>query len=155
MKYTHIKFEDAEKFYTVEDKPLTIVKVKTGRWLLTDPDGNVIHSATSQKSCVTVAEEFVVEQAKKSVNLNKLRFGKSITEETIEEYNHLVWGDVYEVQRVYMHDGHYWMADVVHIATGKVVENLRMDYFLNYMRVPAGTGTNDDVKAQLKLKRAA
>ena len=155
MKYTHIKFKDTQKYYEVEGKPLVINKIKTGRWLLTDQEGNVLLSATSQKACVAAAEEYMVAQVTKNINLHKLRFGKRIDEATIEKYSHIVWGDVYHRENIYMYDGHYWMADIVHTTTGKVVKNLRMDYFLNYMRTPAGTHNFDDVRAQLKLKKVA
>lgn len=142
MAYTNIKLIKAEKTYNVDvySKELTVVKVKDNRWLVANPQGEVVKSCLSEAQALKYCEK--VENRRYNGNMFGYRFGKSICPDTIEERTQEVWGGIYTTKNVHFKDAHYWNGTVVNVETGEESTDVRMDYFLNYMRIPKGLETD-------------
>lgn len=112
---------------------VTVVKVKTGRWLLCKEDGTVLASKRSESDILATAGK--IELRRDAGNLHGYRFGKRIDSTIVKGYAVAVWGERFNYENIEF-DGHYWWADIVDPKTGKRAEHLRMDYHINYERLP-------------------
>lgn len=137
--YKHINLEEIpeSRIYSMDlyGKETNVVKVKTGRWVLTDDDGNVLFSRRSEGEILELAA--FLEERRAYGNINGFRFGSKIDEAIVMSYSDYVWGNLFKLSNVNF-DGHYWYGDITHTPTKETGKHLRLDYFINYMRVPEG-----------------
>ena len=152
MAYTTFKIEDAANSYDVDVycKTLKVVKVKTSRWLLCEADGKVVFSARSEGEVLNRAGKLEIRRSRG--NLHGFRFGSKIETGVVVAYAGAVWGDMYTLTGTRF-DGHYWWTKVVDSETGTVSEEVRADYFINYMRIPHNVET--EVAAELAASQGA
>ena len=134
MAYTTFNLANSEKSYLIDvcDKELTIVKVKTHRWLLCESDGTVVNSERSEGAILNRASK--IENRRLNGNLHGYRFGKRIDSSIVVGYAVAVWGERFSYSDVHF-DGHYWMM-AISDEEGSV-ESVRADYHINYERAPA------------------
>jgi hypothetical protein len=152
MAYTTYNIENAASSYDVDVycKILKVVKVKTSRWLLCENDGTVVFSARSEGEILTRAGRLEIRRSRG--NLNGFRFGSKIDTNVVVAYAGRVWGDMYSLTATRF-DGHYWWTQVVDSETGAVSEEVRADYFINYMRIPHNVET--ELAAELAASQGA
>ena len=150
MKYKNIKLIAVDTKYQMDvfNKEYTVCKVKTGRWLVADENGEIVKSGRSETEALKYCER--VENRRYNGNMFGYRFGKKICSTDIEEMVAVVWGGLYTVKNVNFKEDHYWNGTVIEVETGKVSEQVRMDYFINYMRIPEGLENRDAVELTLK-----
>lgn len=134
MTYQTFDLTLAEKLDTVDvyEKELTVVKVKTSRWLLCEDDGAVVASKRSQIEILAFAAKLEVRRL--NGNLNGFRFGKKIDSSIVEGYAVRVWGERFSYSEIEF-DGHYWWMSISE--DGNTAERVRADYHINYERLPA------------------
>lgn len=135
MAYTKFDLSNAEKSESVDvyNKEMLVVKVKTGRWLLCEENGDVVASKRSSDEVHTAAAK--IEVRRLNGNLHGFRFGKKIDESVVEGYAVAVWGERFSYENIAF-DGHYWWCDIIDNETGATAEHLRADYHINYERLP-------------------
>lgn len=135
MAYTTFDIKAAADAYNMDLVGLTtvVVKVKTARWLLCKEDGTVISSKRSEAE--VLAEAAKIELRRDAGNLHGYRFGKRVNGAIVKAYAVAVWGQRFAYENVTF-DGHYWFGDIVDTKTGERAEHLRMDYHINYERLP-------------------
>lgn len=112
---------------------LTVVKVKTHRWLLCKENGTVVASKRYEHEVLAQAGKIEVRRLKG--NLHGFRFGSRITADLVMQHAKQVWADRFSYSNIEF-DGHYWWADIADPKTGAVAERLRLDYHINYERLP-------------------
>ena len=134
MAYRTFDLNQAEKTYNIDvyDKEMIVAKVKTSRWLLCEKGGMVITSKRSENEVVKAAEK--IEMRRLNGNLHGYRFGSKICAGTVIDYAIAVWGQRFSYENIEF-DGHYWWGDISE--EGNTAECLRMDYHINYERLPA------------------
>lgn len=152
MAYTTYNIENASTSYDIDVycKTLKVVKVKTSRWLLCEFDGKVVFSARSESEVLNRAGRLEIRRSRG--NLNGFRFGAKIEIDTVVSYAGRVWGDMYTLTATRF-DGHYWWTKVVDSESGTVSEEIRADYFINYMRIPHNVET--ELAAELASSQGA
>ena len=152
MAYSTFEISNAASSYDVDVycKTLKVVKVKTARWLLCEADGKVVFSARSEGEILARAGKLEIRRSRG--NLNGFRFGSKIELDTVVAYAGRVWGDMYSLTATRF-DGHYWWTKVVDSETGTVSEEVRADYFINYMRIPHNVET--EVAVELAASQGA
>jgi len=135
MAYTTFDFNAAAAAYQMELAGLmtTVVKVKTARWLLCKQDGTVVASKRSEAEVLAVAAK--IEERRDAGNLHGFRFGARVNSSIVTGYATAVWGERFAYENIEF-DGHYWWGDIVCAESGKRAEHLRMDYHINYERLP-------------------
>lgn len=87
-------------------------------------------------------------------NVNKFRFGSKIDTDTVVEYAGEVWGDTFELSNVEFVDSHYWKGSVTN-KEGATVDNVRLDYLINFCRVPTALKTPEVQAVQERVISAA
>lgn len=112
---------------------LTVTKVKTHRWLLCKEDGTVVVSKRFEHEVLAQAAK--IEVRRLNGNLHGFRFGSRVTAGVVMQYAKAVWADRFSYSAVEF-DGHYWWADITDAKTGQTAERLRLDYHINYERLP-------------------
>ena len=144
------------------------------KWHLTTPEGAVLFTSKTKKAAVLdlskrrkVAVKDATKAPKRSpkkaaakagtvktgVNLHHLKFGKDVDAKTVKGYVSKIWGGTFKVTSIHHEDGHYWKGDISH---GKeTVENYRLDYFLNWAKMPGRLKTPETVAVQKKVIAAA
>lgn len=148
----------------IADEKITLAKSDKGRWYLSREDGSIIgstgfNSKTKALAALDIykaktvkakpaaktatAKPATAEPAKtekatttKIENLHKLKFGGKIDESIIKEYNKEIFGSRYKLTNIRFKDSHYWLANITDTETGNKAANYRLDYFLNYERLP-------------------
>lgn len=135
MAYTSFNVADAAKSYELDcaGEWLSIVKVKTSRWLLCKEDGTVVSSKRSETEVLGDAEK--IEMRRIKGNLHGYRFGSKVSPAVVMQYAKQVWGERFSYTEVSF-DGHYWWANIIENATGRSAKHLRLDYHINYERLP-------------------
>lgn len=135
MAYTTFDIKAAAASYEMDLAGLaaTVVKVKTSRWLLCKEDGTVLVSCRAEADVLDFAAK--LEERRDAGNLHGYRFGKRVDSETVVARAVAVWGERFSYTNVAF-DGHYWWGDIIDRATGEKAEHLRMDYHINYERLP-------------------
>lgn len=68
-------------------------------------------------------------------NRHGYRFGKRINDTIVRAYAEEVHGARFSYENVTF-DGHYWWGDIIDAKTGQRADHLRMDYHINYERLP-------------------
>lgn len=112
---------------------LSVVKVKTSRWLLCKEDGTVVVSKRSHTEVLDIAAK--IEERRDRGNLHGFRFGSRISTGVVMQYAKEVWADRFSYSDVEF-DGHYWWGNITDAKTGQTAERLRLDYHINYERLP-------------------
>lgn len=135
MAYTSFDIAKAAKSYELDcaGALLSIVKVKTSRWLLCKEDGTVVSSKRSETDVLQIAEK--IEMRRIKGNLHGYRFGSRVGEAAVMQYAKEVWAERFSYSEV-VFDGHYWWADITENETGRTAKHLRLDYHINYERLP-------------------
>lgn len=135
MAYTTFDISKAADAYELDccGLLLTITKVKTSRWLLCKADGTVVASKRSHTEVLEVAAK--IEERRDRGNLHGFRFGSRISADVVMQNAKAVWGQRFNYSNVEF-DGHYWWGDIADPETGATAERLRMDYHINYERLP-------------------
>jgi len=123
--------------YDIIGTSVLVVKSDTGRsYLAHEHNGEIIGSGyTSEVLALAALEK--LENRRTTGNLHGLRFGGKISSNTVKAYAKKVWGDELTLSNVIFKNAHYWMATVTNKA-GEVVDSVRADYVINFMRIPAG-----------------
>lgn len=134
MAYQTFDFANAEKTYLTDafNKELTVVKVKTSRWLLCEEDGTVVSSKRSEGEVLNQVAKIEIRRMRG--NLHGYRFGKRIDASVVSGYAVAVWGERFSYDNIEF-DGHYWWMDISEAAD--TTERVRADYHINYERLPA------------------
>jgi hypothetical protein len=174
---------DIENMMTVENcvvgsDTLLLCKQTPHKWLITNSKGEVLFTSKTKKMAVLeigVLRKNAVKEAaklkgekvtpKKAVakkattvktnkNVNKFRFGSKIDIDTVVEYAGEVWGDTLELSNVEFIDSHYWKGTVTN-REGTSVDNVRLDYLINFCRVPTSLKTPEVQAVQQKAISAA
>lgn len=112
---------------------LTVTKVKTHRWLLCKEDGTVVVSKRYEHEVLAQAAK--IEVRRLNGNLHGFRFGSRVDTNTVMQYAKAVWADRFSYSAVEF-DGHYWWANITEAKSGQTAERLRLDYHINYERLP-------------------
>lgn len=135
MAYTSFDLNAAAAAYEMDlvGLEVSVVKVKTSRWLLCKADGTVLASKRSESEILAVADK--IELRRDAGNLHGYRFGKRIDSTIVKGYAVAVWGERFSYDNIEF-DGHYWWADIADAKTGECAKHLRMDYHINYERLP-------------------
>lgn len=135
MTYATFDIKAAAEAYEMDLCGLatTVVKVKTSRWLLCKEDGTVLVSKRSETEVLAAAAK--IEERRDAGNLHGFRFGSRINASIVKGYAVAVWAERFTYENVNF-DGHYWWGDIVDSKTGERAEHLRMDYHINYERLP-------------------
>ena len=133
--YSTFDVSQAAQAYALDcaGQELSVVKVKTHRWLLCKSDGTVVASKRYEHEVLGQAAR--IEIRRLNGNLHGFRFGSKITEDMVADYAKAVWGERFQYTNIEF-DGHYWWGSVVEPKTGKRADHLRMDYHINYERLP-------------------
>jgi len=84
---------------------------------------------------------------KTNKNVNKFTFGSKIDVDTVMGYAAEIWGDTLELSNVEFVDSHYWKGTVAN-QEGSTVDNVRLDYVINFARIPTALKSDAVVKQQ-------
>ena len=109
--------------------------------------------ASTKKQTAPKKTAAKVDSVRADTNLHHLKFGKDVDAKTVKGYVSKIWGGTFKVTNIHHEDGHYWKGDISH---GKeTVENYRLDYFLNWAKMPGKLKTPETVAVQKKVIAAA
>jgi len=163
-----------ENMMTVENcvvgnDTLLLCKQTPHKWLITNSKGGILFTSKTKKTAVleigklrkVAVKEAAKPKGKKaapkktvsvktSKNVNKFRFGSKIDIDTVVEYAGEVWGDTLELSNVEFIDSHYWKGTVTN-KEGASVDNVRLDYLINFCRVPTALKTPEVQAVQQKV----
>ena len=132
---TSLAIASTESFDTIGTETL-LIKTETNRWFLADAlTGNLLTSGFSSSTLAT-DKLSKIEDSRAKGNMMGFRFGSKRAPRDLKAFAAIVWGDLFALKSVKF-DGHYWWTKVVS-SDGKVSESVRADYFINYLRIPAG-----------------
>jgi hypothetical protein len=174
---------DIENMMTVENcvvgnDTLLLCKQTPHKWLITNSKGGVLFTSKTKKMAVleigklrkNVVKEAIKPKGKKSStkkaapkkaatvktnkNVNKFRFGSKIDAATVVSYAGEIWGGTFEISNVEFVDSHYWKGSVTN-KEGISVDNVRLDYLINFCRVPTSLKTPEVQAVQQKAIAAA
>lgn len=130
----------SSEIYDTYGKDIILATTEKGRSYLANEDGSIIGAGFTSEA-LALEKLAKIEIRRMNGNLHGLRFGSKIDEDTINAYNKEIWGSEFKLTNIRFKKDHYWMADIESTETGKKTEELRLDYFINYMRIPAGLET--------------
>jgi hypothetical protein len=173
-----------ENMMTVENcvvgnDTLLLCKETPHKWLITNSKGGVLFTSKTKKMAVleigklrkiavkeaakpkgkkkTAPKKSTAKKAatvKTNKNVNKFRFGSKIDIDTVVEYAGEVWGDTLELSNVEFIDSHYWKGTVTN-KEGSSVDNVRLDYLINFCRVPTSLKTPEVQAVQERVLATA
>ena len=132
------------EIYDTYGKNITLATTTKGRSYLANEDGSIIGAGFTSEA-LALKKLAKIEIRRMNGNLHGLRFGSKITEDTINAYNKEIWGSEFKLTNIRFKKGHYWMADITNTESKESINELRLDYFINYMRIPAGLETETTI----------
>ena len=158
------------KFFTVNEKGELVKSYKTVKGtkpaIIKNPSLIVVETELVEK-----AQTELSKKAKKvlvgRVNINKIKFGKKASIEELEVHTKRVYkgryeldfgtaisGTDYDLEAELGYDGHYWWALIVDTKENRTTsKRVRLDYFLNYLRLPKEFVNADKVEAKKPTKK--